>query len=237
MSQSSAKRLQLPSRGFTLIELLVVVAIIGALAGLLAPAVQSSRAASRRLYCQSNLRQWAIAALNYADCHQGDLPRRGQGVQPTTKFDRPDDWFNALPPLAEGTPLVQQLARGKPSRLHGVWSCPDFVEREEPSYFEYGMNMWLSTYESPTPDNLAKIGPLSTMAFMADGPGEHCSVLPSDKNYSPQPRHAGHVNVAFVDGHVESFLGHEVGCGTGLVAQEAVRWAPPDSPWPDPNRN
>jgi prepilin-type N-terminal cleavage/methylation domain-containing protein len=52
------------ARAFTLVELLVVIAIIGVLVGLLLPAVQAAREASRRMSCQSTLRQWALAMQN-----------------------------------------------------------------------------------------------------------------------------------------------------------------------------
>jgi prepilin-type N-terminal cleavage/methylation domain-containing protein len=60
-----AKHPRFESRGFTLVELLVVIAIIGILVALLLPAIQAAREAARRAQCQSNIKNVALAILNY----------------------------------------------------------------------------------------------------------------------------------------------------------------------------
>jgi prepilin-type processing-associated H-X9-DG protein len=224
------------SRGATLIELLVVLVLVGLLVGLLLPAVQQSRQSARRLTCQSNLRQWAVAVQSYASANKRCLPGRGQGVQPTEVFDRPLDWFNALPPYIEHEPLIQ-VKDALPFRggEASVWMCPDMQDLGRPIYFSYGMNMWLSPTIAKKPDQIDKVGPTSTMVFMSEGVGTQCSLVPSSKPYSPVARHGGYLNIAFLDGHVASFSEENVGCGVGDPKRPNIRWVVPDSDWSGPS--
>ncbi len=60
-------------RGFTLVELLVVIAIIGILVGLLLPAIGTMQERARNMKCSNNVRQLALAALQY-ETSKGYLP-------------------------------------------------------------------------------------------------------------------------------------------------------------------
>jgi prepilin-type N-terminal cleavage/methylation domain-containing protein/prepilin-type processing-associated H-X9-DG protein len=223
-------------QGFSLVELLAAIAIVGVLLALLLPAVQQSRQAARRVGCQSNLRQWGLAVQRHAEIYRGALPRRGQGQQPTMQLTRPQDWFNALPTLMEEHPyseLSQQGIVPKPGD-HSVWICPEAQELPQTIFFGYAMNMGLSVWDHPNPDYLDKVGPTGTMVFMADSPGPYCSTWPSVHPYSPVARHQGLVNIAFLDGHVESFSGDDVGCGVGDPKRPDVRWQVPNSSWTGP---
>ena len=117
---------------------------------------------------------------------------------------------------------------------NSIWVCPDAEDIGQPAFFPYAMNMALSTWFTKSPDNMARVGPTQTMVFMADGLGPYCSTLPSTKDYSPVARHSGCVNIAFLDGHVASYSGEEVGFGVGDPKRPDVRWYIPDNVWTGP---
>ncbi len=61
------------SRGVALVELMVVIGVLLVLASLLFPAVQRARATVRRMQCAANLRELALATIQYHDA-MGCMP-------------------------------------------------------------------------------------------------------------------------------------------------------------------
>jgi len=224
--------------GMTLIELLVVVAIISVLVGILVPSLANARRLTRQVVCSSNVRQWGLATRMYADIFDGFLPRRGQGVNPTQQINRPTDWFNALPLVMGQQAYVDLAAAGRVPRPadHSCFSCPEAVDNNQPNFWSYGMNMWLSVWNNGAadlPDKFNGVGEPATMVLLADGPGSYCAVSPAPQayGYSPVARHGGQVNIGFLDGHVVALSAAYVGCGIGFVERPDVRWRVPGSTW------
>lgn len=103
-------------RAFTLIELVVVVAIIGALAALLLPAVQTARGAARRISCANHLRQLGLASLHYEAAEKHFPP----GL--TTHHSYAPDGFHGNTCFAFLLPYLEQTA------IAEAWNYGDTLE-------------------------------------------------------------------------------------------------------------
>lgn len=214
---------------FTLPELLVCTTVLGILVAITLGAVSSVREKANQTQCVANLRQWSVALNLFVAENDGSTPRRGQGVQPVWVIDRPEDWFNALPPYLGMESYSRQAEEGHPAKPgdHSVFVCPNAKQEADYAYTNflcYGMNMYLSPWVRPAPHRIVELPNPSQLAFMADAPGGWASTIPSSQGYSVQARHQGNANVAFVDGHVKTFGGTYLGCGVGEPERDDIRW-------------
>jgi prepilin-type N-terminal cleavage/methylation domain-containing protein len=112
--------------GFTMRELLVVVTLICLLLAIIVPAVRISREASRRAYCNSNLKNIGLALQNYHDTyrrfpmgvwHAGLAP----GGDPPIEAALGPSWWYTFVPFMESGRLHDRMAATQ--RVGGPARC------------------------------------------------------------------------------------------------------------------
>ena len=115
---------------FTLVELLVVIVIIGILIGMLLPAVQQVREASRRTDCANKLKQIGLATMMFHDTNSAFPPARL-----TPPLDAPDQscrgcasWLVHLLPYLEQNNLYEQWDLTLPYELQPEMALATPVE-------------------------------------------------------------------------------------------------------------
>ncbi len=210
-------------RGFTLIELLVVIAIIAILAAILFPVFAKAREKARQASCASNLKQLALATLQYASDQDDRLPNHcgwGTGVC----------WAQAIRPYSLNTQIYKCPSVPRDCTM-GLGQTVD-PQPAEPCDIprSYGWNL---TFEGPD-WTLSDSKQLAQVVMIADSrgqdfpeegcdgascprgwiaPGNPCVGFRGPPDNAPEScarkyagidrRHNEGANLAFYDGHVK----------------------------------
>ncbi|EIP99169.1 prepilin-type N-terminal cleavage/methylation domain-containing protein [Opitutaceae bacterium TAV1] len=200
-------------RAFTLIELLTVIAIIGVLAGILIPTVSAVRRTARTVQCISNLRQVAQGAQLWIADNRGRMP------DPSGWRDTENNSPNSIRPYIAVTG----------AKKAGVFTCPETLLRHaDPDKLTDGLRTYsINQVVCGTTRNIHEISTPSKTCFFMDGsmlaqgavrqyvhPGSTTAkkiVIDPAIVWNEQTTaetlpaiHKGKLNVAFIDGHVET---------------------------------
>jgi len=232
-----------------LIELLVVIAIIGILAAMLLPALNKAQAKARATKCVSNLREWGLGFMMYADDWNEYMPAEGDAS--TAGDNNLQAWGNAIPPYVKQPtykylkytlpPTGTWVGKRIPSNI--IWVCPE-KNRTHPTsvsglnVFDYAMNDLLdggntgtlSGNQTPRARRSSFSYPSQTVVlFDIYGHQPHGDPTQYSPSYlSPyQSLHLNGCHFLFVDGHVGWFPNEAFfKGGNGITNFPDLRWWP-----------
>ncbi|MBI9018869.1 MAG: prepilin-type N-terminal cleavage/methylation domain-containing protein [Phycisphaerae bacterium] len=235
-------------KAFTLIELLIVISIIALLVSILMPALSKARQSAKSIMCLNNQRQMTMASYNYASSNNDFYPiAYYYNITPEKSsyhswdFVTSKDW-STNPPTENIKPGI-------------LWSYDDNMEIQQCPSFKGKSNTLADPYTGYNyntgfigsgdlekhPNKTAKVSMVknpSNTALFGDGEykdgANHYMRAPQDPGIQSDfcyagtqgYRHNGKTNVAFCDGHGQSWQqrytgGNEnIAEGTGFLSED-----------------
>ena len=126
-------KVQLKSRGFTLIELLVVISVIALLLSILLPSLAKVKESSKRVVCQSNIKQMILPQFSYATSYDGKFPphwtQYPAWVKEALSFPRALEKSNVVDALKDYVPGEMTI-------------CPIYARRASDLVYAYSDAYW-----------------------------------------------------------------------------------------------
>jgi prepilin-type N-terminal cleavage/methylation domain-containing protein/prepilin-type processing-associated H-X9-DG protein len=202
----------LKRKGFTLIELLVVIAIIAILAAILFPVFAQARESARRTTCTSNVKNYGLAFLMYAQDYDETMVSQINGGSDLTQFQ-----YLTQPYVKNRQILLcpSRTKTGCDKTIDPTGRCLGYA----PNFGLYSYNDGTGLFIQPV--NLSTGGTLFEGRSLAAFAHPSATILMGDTNDTPMYtlsfyfqdgdgttrsaiRHSGNYQFSFVDGHAKS---------------------------------
>lgn len=202
-------------KAFTLIELLVVIAVIAVLMAILMPALNRAREQGRRIVCQGNLKQMALAWIMYAQDNDGKIMRGTPGPGSSNCWG--DAGSNTGNTLEERQVALTTGAMWRYCSTPKLYRCPT-GRRGEVLTYTIGASMNGSRHDTPSSnrngstilfitrlDQIRTPPPSERLVFIDEGftsTGNFSIDYAKAEWWDDAPvRHGDGTNFGFADGH------------------------------------
>ncbi|MBU0611243.1 MAG: prepilin-type N-terminal cleavage/methylation domain-containing protein [Armatimonadetes bacterium] len=212
-------------KGFTLIELLVVIAIIAILAAILFPVFAKAREKARQSSCLSNMKQFGIGILSYAqdyderlvsyyqyNPYQTNLRWWGDMIQPYVK-----NYQLLCCPSGTCPPYPHYRMASDPNPLICSYAVPAISHDANHNVIQTLWQLGLPGIQAPA-ETIIVAESTGSEIYTGGTPDYHLvDIIGFGANCRVARRHNDGFNVTFLDGHAKWYRETKPGMWTGVA--------------------